>query len=101
MEPLRDIIESEEYTRLCGELSPDMQRLDEQLRGVTWSIGRRPEAFTRIVANLYVVETFAPVGEDYLFVFYTIDGPSTCTLRWIAAGDKVVPVEETTFIDLP
>jgi hypothetical protein len=102
MERLRSIIQSEQFTLLCGEISSDVRRLDEQLRGVEWSIARRPESFTQISGNFYVVETFMPVeGDDYVFIYYTIDDESTCTLRWIEAGNAVVAVEDTTTIDVP
>jgi hypothetical protein len=101
MEPLRTIVESEVYARLCGELAVDIKRLDEQLDGVIWSIARRPEAFTKVRDNLYVVETFAHDSDDYVFVYYTVDGPNTCTLRWIEAGSAIVPVSETNEVNIP
>lgn len=102
MEHLRTIIESEQFTELCAEISSDVRRLDEQLRGVMWAISRSPESFTQIAGNFYVVETFMPVeGEDYVFVWFTIDDENSCTLRWIEAGIAVVDGEDTLRVEVP
>jgi hypothetical protein len=102
MDRLRSVIESEQFKRLCSEISSDVRRLDEQLAGVIWSIAKNAENFTLVAANLYVVETFMPVEcGDYVFIYYTIDGEDTCTLRWIEAGSSIVDSNETTLVPMP
>jgi hypothetical protein len=99
---LRSVIESEHFARLCREIAPDVRRLDEQLRGVVWAIARNPEGFTRISGDFYVVETFMPLeGEEYVFIYYTIDDENTCTLQWIERGLDIVAGDDTTRVEVP
>lgn len=100
--PLRDVIESDDFRTQCAEVEADVQRLDEQLQGVIWAVARQPDAFTRVVGDVYVVETFG-IGADseYVFIFFTIDDEKTCTLRWLTRGSSLVDEESTTLVRVP
>lgn len=99
---LRDVIESDDFRAQCAEVQGDVQRLDEQLDGVIWAVARQPETFTKVVGNVYVVETFGiGVGDQYVFILFTIDDDKTCTLRWLARGSSLVDDESTTLVHVP
>ena len=97
---LRTVIEDHEFVRRATLIQPDVRRLDEQLDAVKWAVSRNPEVFTKVVGNVYVIETFA-LGEEeeYVFIFFTIDDADTCTLRWIERGREIVA--ETTMVPVP
>ncbi len=90
---LREVIQSPRFLEKCREIESDIRRLDSQLEGIIFAVARDPEAFTRVVENVYVIETISlvPHGE-YVFIFFTIDDENTCTLRWIERGSDVVGV---------
>lgn len=88
---LRTVCETDKFRSQCSEIEPDVQRLDEQLVSIVWAVARDPHVFTRVVENVYVIETMSlsDVGE-YVFVYFTIDDDDYCTLRWVERGSEIV-----------
>jgi hypothetical protein len=99
---LRTIIESEQFAADCEALIADIQRLDAQLESVKWAVARNPEVFTRVVQNVYVIETMSLTEDgEYVFIYFTIDNADECTLRRVIRGSEVVGVDETIEVEVP
>ncbi len=97
---LREVIQADLFLEQCREIEQDIRRLDAQLEAIVWAVARDPEVFMRVIENVYVIETFAlGAGEEYAFIYFTIDDENTCTLRWIERGSEVVA--GPNFVPLP
>jgi hypothetical protein len=81
---VRSLIDSEAYTRCCGEIDADAPRLDEALRYPLFAIAQHAERFPEVPeTKLRRVKTTDFPGAPAMLMFFSIDSEDQCTLWWI------------------
>lgn len=85
---MRTLVHSPYFEQQARVLNYDIQRLDEVLHGVKWSISRMPEGWPLVDATTLRVAITEPAGDiPGLLIYFTIDDEATCTLRALAQAD--------------
>ena len=80
----RRVERSEQFWRCCQELAPRVDRLDEILEGVEWSIMVDPEGFTKVPGTrLWLAWSDPFPNAPSLAVYFLIDDPGQCTMVWV------------------
>lgn len=81
---LRTIREDRTFADAAAVLRTDVERLDEQLEGVMWTIARDPESCHNIPrTRLRIIKTDPFPGAPALRIYFTVDDGDTCTLCYI------------------
>lgn len=77
------VVRSDTFDSSAADVEPDVERLDEIIRGIEWAVATAPASFPELFpgAGIRIVLTGPPNLRTYYS--YDPDAPDTCTLRWI------------------
>ena len=85
---MREVVNSRYFDDQLASISADIQRLDDVLSGVVWSISRTPEVWP-VVEGTHLRAAITERAGDIprLVIYFSIDDENTCTLRGILMSD--------------
>jgi hypothetical protein len=91
---MRTVVESPLYTAQLAAIEPDVRRTDIVHESFSYEVASGAESFPTIIGTpLRFLRTRANLGGcPGLWVYFTIDDPSYCTLQIVLVADERVSV---------